>query len=115
MRFFAYIVLILISISPIIVSSYANQDIAANNNQLKLEKFQGVLVQTDSGKLLKTANETYLLIDNKAILDDILDNHNGVLVQSFRVCLSGMLIDNTQANKNQFTQVLIVKKICETV
>lgn len=114
MRFFAYIVLLLINIFPFMVVSHANSVAVSSKNNLKFTEFQGVLVQTDTGKLLKTANETYLLIDNKAILDEILDNHNGVLVQSFRVCLSGVLINNTQANKNQFPQVLLVKKICGT-
>ena len=114
MRFLAYIVLLLISILHVMEVSHANNVAASNKDTLKLTDFQGVLVQTETEKLLKTANETYLLIDNKAILDDILDNHTGVLVQSFRVCLSGVLIDNTQANKSQFTQVLVVKKICET-
>ncbi|MDO5770085.1 MAG: hypothetical protein Q4P13_11320 [Psychrobacter sp.] len=112
MRFFLSSVAILLSIPSLVLLSYAQQSHPLGVDLKTQESMHGVFVQTQNDKLLKTTNETYLLLDKNKVIDDLSESQPGVVVQSFRVCLSGTLMTNTQPNRTQYPKIFVVKNLC---
>lgn len=113
MRVTPSILLILTSFPGLMLTSHAAHDDLQINTGHQPEQLQGVLVQTQTDQLFKTTNDTYLLIDQDDKLKDLIENQSDILIQSYRVCLSGVLIANTQDNKIQYPQVMVVQELCD--
>lgn len=89
-------------------------EIGQHNMQLdKKIEVSGVFVKSASEKILKTANETYLLIDKNNIIETVKQYQPNSLIQSFRVCLLGYPSKVGRYGVNHYPYVLLVDAVCE--
>lgn len=121
MRFFAPLLVILFIFPSVSLLANAQQssivdnarDNSRDNAKDKLLKdMHGVYIQTANAKLLKTPNETFLLLDQQQLLDDKSKNRASLL-ESFRICVTGHIVPyKTIAPDSKYPYVLVVKKLC---
>jgi|GEM_PF-5002380 len=115
MRFFIPVLLVLLQFSTLSMRAYASHINPAEPRQVAL--LQGIYVKTGSAATFKTEDETYLLVDKRGLLknapDTPLAKQASLIMQSFRLCLSGYLLANHEKNYSQYPQLLVVEQVCE--
>lgn len=124
MRPIVTLLLLLIGLPEMMLIAHADEAAVVETANNSVKKVQGVFVEIGKQQLLKTPNETYLLVDQHHLLENLLLKNHQVLeesihdetkvLQSFRVCLIGKIVPHTQVDlQNNYQHTLIVHQVCD--
>lgn len=114
MRAIASYLLILFSMTTVMLFAHAEHNTVVNTKDNSINDIQGVYIQAGGEHLLKTTNQTYVLIDKQKILDTKTKGP-ALVLESFRICITGQVVPyHTIAPNGKYSHALLVKKLCDS-
>lgn len=114
MRAIASYLLILLGLPTVMLFAHADNNSVVNSKDNSISDIQGVYIQAGGEQLLKTTNQTYVLIDKQNILENKAKDPDLVL-ESFRICISGQVVSyHAIAPNGKYSHALLVKKLCDS-